>query len=45
MVSNTVHVDEAKRIKQLNVISVAPLMAEAIKRIHSGESVGALFDT
>lgn len=45
VVSNTVYVDEAKQIKQLDIISVAPLMAEAIKRIHSGESVGALFNT
>jgi len=42
-VTNTVHVDESKQMDQLNVISVAPLMAEAIKRIHTGESVGALF--
>ena len=44
VVANTVHVDETKQLDQLNVISVAPLMAEAIKRIHTGESVGALFD-
>jgi ribose-phosphate pyrophosphokinase len=45
VVSNTVHVDKGKQIDRLEVISVAPVMAEAIKRIHSGESVGALFDT
>lgn len=45
VVSNTVHVDAAKQMDRLDVISVAPLMAEAIKRIHSGDSVGALFDT
>ena len=43
--ANTVHVDETKMLDQLNIISVAPLMAEAIKRIHTGESVGALFDS
>jgi ribose-phosphate pyrophosphokinase len=43
VVSNTVYVDEAKKMDRLDVISVAPLMAEAIKRIHTGESVGALF--
>jgi phosphoribosylpyrophosphate synthetase len=26
------------------VLSVAPLFAEAIRRIHEGESVGALFN-
>jgi ribose-phosphate pyrophosphokinase len=45
VVTNTVHVDEGKQMERLDVISVAPLMAEAIKRIHSGDSVGALFDT
>jgi ribose-phosphate pyrophosphokinase len=44
VVTNTVHVGEGKQMERLDVISVAPLMAEAIKRIHSGESVGALFD-
>jgi ribose-phosphate pyrophosphokinase len=43
VVTNSVHIDDAKQIKQLKIISVAPLMAEAIKRIHTGESVGALF--
>lgn len=43
VVSNTVHIDDSKKLDQLSVISVAPLIAEAIKRIHTGESVGALF--
>jgi len=43
-VTNTVHIDESKQMENLTVISVAPLIAEAIKRIHTGESVGALFD-
>jgi ribose-phosphate pyrophosphokinase len=44
VVTNTVSIDAAKRMDQLKVLSVAPLMAEAVKRIHTGESVGALFD-
>jgi ribose-phosphate pyrophosphokinase len=44
VVTNTVHMEEEKRLGQISVISVAPLMAEAIKRIHTGESVGALFE-
>jgi len=44
-VTNTVHIDESKRMDNLTVISVATLIAEAIKRIHTGESVGALFDS
>jgi len=45
VVSNTVAVPEDKcaRLPQLEVLSVAPLFAAAIERIHSGESVGALF--
>jgi ribose-phosphate pyrophosphokinase len=43
-VTNTVRIDASKQVDNLTVISVAPLIAEAIKRIHTGESVGALFD-
>jgi ribose-phosphate pyrophosphokinase len=32
-----------KRLPKIKTISVAPLIGEAIKRIHRGESVGALF--
>ena len=42
-VTNTVEVGSAKRLRKMTVLSVAPLMAEAIRRIHTGESVGALF--
>lgn len=43
IVTDTVHVGQDKRIDNLTVLSVAPLFAEAVKRIHSGESVSALF--
>jgi ribose-phosphate pyrophosphokinase len=43
VVANTVDVPQEKRIDKLTVLSTAPLFAEAIKRIHTGESVGALF--
>ena len=42
-VTNTVKVGAEKRLDKLTVLSVASLMAEAIRRIHTGESVGALF--
>jgi ribose-phosphate pyrophosphokinase len=42
--TDTVHMPAAKRLNRISIISVAPLMAEAIKRIHTGESVGALFE-
>ncbi|HEY7590551.1 MAG TPA: ribose-phosphate pyrophosphokinase, partial [Candidatus Limnocylindrales bacterium] len=34
-----------KRIPKITTLSVAPLFGEAIKRIHRGESVGALFSS
>ena len=43
IITNTVTVTEEKHIDKLTRLSVAPLFAEAIKRIHTGESVGALF--
>jgi ribose-phosphate pyrophosphokinase len=43
VVTDSVPIPAAKRIPQLKVLSVAPLIGEAIKRIHRGESVGALF--
>lgn len=42
-VTNTVDVPETKRLDKITVLSVAPLLAAAIERIHTGESVGALF--
>jgi ribose-phosphate pyrophosphokinase len=37
-------VPESKTMDKLTVLSVAPLLAEAIKRIHTGMSVGSLFE-
>ena len=45
VVTDSVPIPAAKRIPQLKVLSVAPLIGEAIKRIHRGESVGALFSS
>ncbi|HTF11094.1 MAG TPA: ribose-phosphate pyrophosphokinase [Asanoa sp.] len=41
--TNTVPIPAEKRIPQLTVLSVAPALAEAMRRIHNGESVSALF--
>lgn len=43
VVTNTVPVSEAKRIDKIRVVSIAPVMAEAIRRIHEDRSVSALF--
>jgi ribose-phosphate pyrophosphokinase len=42
--TNTVAIPDTERGPKLHVISVAPPLAEAIRRIHEGESVSALFD-
>ncbi len=34
----------ARNLPQIRVLTVAPLFAEAIRRIHDGESVGSLFN-
>jgi ribose-phosphate pyrophosphokinase len=42
--TNTVAISDSEQDEKLHVISVAPALAEAIRRIHEGESVSALFD-
>ncbi|MFY1633926.1 ribose-phosphate diphosphokinase [Solwaraspora sp. WMMB335] len=41
--TNTVPIPSAKQVPKLQVLSVAPALAEAMRRIHNGESVSALF--
>jgi ribose-phosphate pyrophosphokinase len=41
--TNTVPIPPEKRNAKLTVLSVAPALAEAMRRIHDGESVSALF--
>jgi ribose-phosphate pyrophosphokinase len=41
--TNTVPIPIEKRVPKLTILSVAPALAEAIRRIHNGESVSALF--
>jgi ribose-phosphate pyrophosphokinase len=41
--TNTVPIPDSERDPKLHVISLAPALAEAIRRIHEGESVSALF--
>ena len=41
---NTVPIAEEKQIPKMKHLSVAPLFAEAISRIHTNESLSKLFD-
>lgn len=43
VVTDTVPVPQGKRNGKVTCLSMAPLLGEAIRRIHGGESVGALF--
>lgn len=44
VVTDTIPLTEDKKIDNIEVVSVAPLFAEAIRRIYSNESVSKLFD-
>lgn len=44
IVSDTIPTDEATRGDKIEVVSVAPIFAEAMRRIHDNESVSILFD-
>ena len=45
IVTDTIPLPDSAREERVTVLSVAPLFGEAIKRIHRGESVGALFSS
>jgi ribose-phosphate pyrophosphokinase len=42
--TNSVPIPEEKRLPNLTQLSVAPLLGEVIRRIHEGQSVGAIFN-
>ena len=44
IVTDTIFVDDNKQISKMHIVSVADVFGEAIKRIHRGESVSALFN-
>ncbi len=43
VITDTMPLEERKKHPKVKVVSIAPLVGEAIKRIHEGRSVGALF--
>ena len=43
VITNTVPLPEEKKIEKIKVLTIAPLFAEAIKRINEAEPIGELF--
>ncbi len=43
VITDTIPLPDEKRIPRLTTLTIAPLLGEAISRIHTGQSVGALF--
>ena len=43
IITNSIPLPPEKRMPKIHVLSVAPLLAEAIRRIHDEESVSTLF--
>jgi ribose-phosphate pyrophosphokinase len=44
IVTDTIPVDGDKKLDKITVLPIAPLLGEAIQRIHSGQSIGAMFE-
>ncbi len=45
VITDTIPLTPERHLPKIKVLSVAPLIGEAIRRIHRGESVGALFSS
>jgi ribose-phosphate pyrophosphokinase len=45
VVTNTIPISKEKMLNNIKVLSVAPLLGEAIKRIHEKESISVLFSS
>ena len=44
IITDTIAISDDKKISKMDIVSVADVFSEAIKRIHKGESVSALFN-
>ncbi len=44
VVTNTVPIAGEKKLDKITVLPIAPLLGEAIHRIHTGSSIGAMFE-
>jgi hypothetical protein len=45
VITDTIPLPASHQLANIKVLSVAPLIGEAVTRIHRGESVGALFSS
>ena len=45
VMTDSIPLPPEKQLPRIKALSVAPLIGEAIRRIHRGESVGALFSS
>jgi ribose-phosphate pyrophosphokinase len=43
VITNTIPLPPEKRLDSIHVLTVAPLLAEAIRRIHSNRSISQMF--
>jgi len=44
VVTDTIPVTNEKKLDKITVLPIAPLLGEAIRRIHTGQSIGAMFE-
>jgi ribose-phosphate pyrophosphokinase len=44
VVTDTVPIEGDKKLDKITVLPIAPLLGEAIHRIHTGQSIGAMFE-
>ena len=44
VVTDTIPVDGEKNLEKISVLAIAPMLGEAIQRIHTGLSIGAMFE-
>jgi len=45
VVTDTIPIDPRRKPGKVTVLSMAPLLGEAIRRIHTGQSMGAMFES
>jgi ribose-phosphate pyrophosphokinase len=44
IVTDTIHIPNEKKFVKMKIVSVSKVFAEAVNRVHNGESVSALFE-